>query len=332
MKPNISKVCIDLKTFHNLPSSQFLLIRIMLAMSSSNNLQLIIFSQHGMMDGNKDMKALACKVTPPQSLVIAPELGYLATFFDIHPLINQVERNAKQTLQQYPDLPARIIATSLGGVIWVEVLSRYPEWWSRFESLVLLGSPIGGADRARIVDPFGWGIGIAKDLGKNRRELAEQIAARIPTLVIAGSTDGGGDGTVTLESTKLKHAYFVCLQNVSHVALKTDRAVIRAIREFWSQPRQPLPEPEHNLMSKLIDHFRAVPGITDANANDFVHAKTVFSFSGGVSLRTWKNPVGVKHIFIANQQGTCDYAGFVGWVHTDGLNRAIKQAIQKFGS
>ncbi|HEY9689687.1 MAG TPA: lysophospholipase, partial [Coleofasciculaceae cyanobacterium] len=141
---------------------------------------------------------------------------------------------------------------------------------------------------------------------------------------------GGGDGTVTVESTKLKYTHFVCLKNVNHVALKTDSAVIKTIQEFWSQPRQPLPKPEHNLISRLIDHFRAVPGITDANASDFAHAKTVFSFSEGVSLRTWKNPVGVKHIFIANQHGTCEYAAFVGWIHADGLRRAIDQAIKHF--
>ena len=282
------------------------------------------------MDGNEAMKELACKVAPPQSVVIAPDLGFFQTFFDIEPLIEKVEKNAKQTLQKYPDVPARIIATSLGGVIWIEVLSRHPEWWNRFEFLVLLGSPIGGADLARIVDPFGWGIGIAKDLGKNRRGLAEQITAQIPTLVVAGNTDGGGDGTVTLESTKIKHVHFVCLKNVSHVALKTDPAVIKTIQEFWSQPRQPLPKPENNLISRLIDHFRAVPGITDANASDFVHAKTVFSFSEGVSLRIWKNPVGVQHIFIANQYGKCEYAAFVGWIHTDGLKQAIDSVAKKF--
>ena len=282
------------------------------------------------MDGNETMKELACKVAPPQSVVIAPDLGFFQTFFDIETLIKKVEKNAKQTLQKYSDTPARIIATSLGGVIWIEVLSRHPEWWNRFESLVLLGSPIGGADLARIVDPFGWGIGIAKDLGKNRRGLAEQITAQIPTLVVAGNTDGGGDGTVTLESTKLKHAHFVCLKNVSHEALRTNPSVIKTIQEFWSQPRQPLFKSEDNLISKLIDHFRTVPGMTDANAKDFTHAKTVFAFAEGVSLRTWKNPVGVKHIFIANQHGKCEYAAFVGWVHTDGLNRAIDQAIKHF--
>ena len=102
-----------------------------------------------------------------------------------------------------------------------QALSRHPEWWKRFESIVLLGSPIGGADLARIVDLFGWGIGIAKHLGQNRRVLAEQVTAKIPTLVIAGNITAGGDGTVPIESTKLKHAYF---KEAINIAIKSFRA------------------------------------------------------------------------------------------------------------
>ncbi|MDY6902972.1 MAG: lysophospholipase, partial [Cyanobacteriota bacterium] len=187
-------------------------------MAFTNQIKLILFSQHGMIDNNERMGSLAHRIAPPQSSVIAPNLGFIETLFEIEPLIGKVEQVAEQKFIQYPNTPARIIATSLGGVIWVEVLSRHPEWWKRFESMVLLGSPIGGADLARIVDPFGWGIGIAKHLGQNRRVLAEQITAKIPTLVIAGNITGGGDGTVPIESTKLKHAHFICLDGVNHVA------------------------------------------------------------------------------------------------------------------
>jgi pimeloyl-ACP methyl ester carboxylesterase len=123
-------------------------------MTNSNKPKLIVFSQHGMSDGNYAMEALAKKVAPPESKIIAPYLGSLPSFipdrfrfsiethFAIAPLIQKVANSAEQTFQDYPDIPARIIATSLGGVIWVEVLSRHPEWWNRIESLILLGSPM----------------------------------------------------------------------------------------------------------------------------------------------------------------------------------------------
>ncbi len=299
-------------------------------MSFSNQTKLLLFSQHGMTDNNEEMGSLAHKIAPPQSSVIAPSLGYIQTLFEIEPLIAKVEQIAKQAFIQYPDIPARIVATSLGGVIWVEVLSRHPEWWKRFESIVLLGSPIGGADLARIVDPFGWGIGIAKHLGQNRRALAEQITAEIATLVVAGNTTAGGDGTVPIESTKLKYAHFICLDGVNHVALKTHPAVVKAIQEFWSQPRKPLAKPEDNLISKLIEHFRNVPGITDASQRHFLNAETIFSFADETSIRTWKNVVGVNHIFIGNKYGKCEYAAFVGWIHSTGLQQAIDVAIKYF--
>lgn len=290
--------------------------------------KLILFSQHGMTDDNRAMETLAHKVAPPQSHVIAPDLGYIQTLFGIEPLISKVEQSAKLAFRQYPDLPARIIATSLGGVIWVEVLSRHPQWWEQFESLVLLGCPIGGADLAKIIDPFGWGIGMAKYLGQNRRPLAEQITAKISTLVVAGNTTGGGDGTVSIESTKLKRAHFICLDGVTHPNFRFHPAVVKVIQEFWSEPRKPLPAPEDNLISRLIEYFRAVPGITDASERDFPKAKTIFSFADETSIRTWTNLVGVNHIFIADQYGKCQYAAFVGWFDSAGLQRAIVQIIE----
>ena len=297
---------------------------------SSLPVELIVFSQHGMADNNRAMGLLARKVSLLPTCIIAPDLGLIHTLFEIEPLIRKVEEMAGQTFNRYAGLPARLMATSLGGVIWVEVLSRHPEWWSHFESLVLLGSPIGGADLARIVDPFSWGIGIAKHLGKNRRALAEQITVEIPTLVVTGNITGGGDGTVSIESTKLNHAHYACLDNVTHSGLRTHPSVVKVIRDFWAQPRQILSEPNRNLVSELIEHFRAVPGITDASARDFSSAKTIFSFDDGTSISTWKNLVGVDHVFIANKHGECKYSAFVGWAHSKGLRTAIDIAIRSF--
>ncbi|PZV15979.1 MAG: lysophospholipase [Pseudanabaena sp.] len=297
-------------------------------MPDGNQPKLIIFSQHGMSDTNRTMNYLAHQVAPLHSHIVAPNLGFIQTHFEIESLILKVERSAAQAFELYSDIPARIIATSLGGVIWVEVLSRHQEWWSKIESLVLLGSPIGGADLARIIDPFGWGIGIAKHLGKNRRPLAEQITAVVPTLVVAGNI--GSDGLVTTESTKLKHAHFVCLDGVSHPDLRFDPKVVGAIQEFWSKTRKPLPPPKATLTLELIEHFRSVPGITDANSQDFCHAKTVFSFADGTSICTWKNIFGVDHVFITNGNGECEYAGFVGWVDSAGMKKAISQATKSY--
>ena len=43
--------------------------------------KLILFSQHGMTDNNEMMEALAYRVAPPQSLIIAPNLGYINSYY-----------------------------------------------------------------------------------------------------------------------------------------------------------------------------------------------------------------------------------------------------------
>jgi hypothetical protein len=196
--------------------------------------------------------------------------------------------------------------------------------------LILLGAPIGGADLARMVDPLGWGLGMAKHLGENRRSLAEQIAAVVPTLIVAGDTDGGSDGTVTLESTKFCHAHFVWVSGVNHPALRHHPAVAAAIRAFWAEPRYPLPTPAESLTTTLRQRLYTVAGMTDGHRRDFHRAQTWLLFADGTNIRRWKNPFGVDHVFIGDTQGNCVYSGFVGWMHSPGLNRALAAIQQEF--
>ncbi len=81
---------------------------------------------------------------------------------------------------------------------------------------------------------------MAKHLSEDRRYLAEKIAAVIPTLVVAGHIIGGWDLMVTVESTKIQHAHFVCLNGVNHSDLRIHPRVVQAIQEFWANPQNPL--------------------------------------------------------------------------------------------
>jgi hypothetical protein len=47
--------------------------------------------------------------------------------------------------------------------------------------------------------------------------------------------------------------------------------------------------------------------------------------SNGRAVRAWKNPVGVEHIFLAAPDGRMIYGGYVGWIHSEGLNQALSQ-------
>jgi len=286
----------------------------------------ILYAQHGWADNHQAIAALAKSVATEGTKIIAPDLGYARTWLRIETLIQTVETVATETIAKYPGVPIRIIGHSMGGLVWLEVLNRHPEWWSLIDSLVLVASPVGGADIARIFDPLGLGIGIAKDLGADRRAIAEKIAATIPTLVIVGDVDGGSDGTITVGTAKFRSAHPVYLPGLSHGALKNHPSVAAAISRFWEQ-KESLPDLDLEV-DRLIQQLQAVPGMTDAHQRDFYKAAVFLECKNGVTIRTWKNPVGVDHVFVVCPKGQYLYGGFVGWLHAKDLQRVLEQIKQ----
>jgi hypothetical protein len=297
----------------------------------TNTPDFILFAQHGWADNSKAIAALSRTVATPKTLIVAPDLGFVDTWLRINPLIQKVEKIAIATITQYPTTPIRIIGHSMGGLIWLELLNRHPEWWSSVESLVLIASPIGGADLGRIIDPLGLGIGIARDLGINRREIAQRIAQVIPTLIIAGDIDGGSDGTITLGSTKFLNATFLGLPGLSHAILKNHPTVAATIRDFWLKPEKPaLASIEPDLSSLLIQRLQLVTGMTDAHCRDFYRAKVHMTFKDGTTILTWKHPLQIAHVFVANNQRECLYGGFVGLVHAQSLRQALEEIKKEY--
>ncbi|HAG79652.1 MAG TPA: lysophospholipase [Cyanobacteria bacterium UBA12227] len=284
----------------------------------------ILFAQHGWADTHHAIATLATALATPQTHVITPNLGWLKTWLRIEPLIEYVETIAADAIINYPNTPIRIIGHSMGGLIWLEVLNRHPEWWHKIEALVLVGSPVGGADLARMFDPWGIGIGIAGALGINRRQIAQLIAKTIPTLVIAGDIDGGSDGTITVGTTNFTGAKFVCLPGLSHIALKNHPNVIEIIHEFWANPLI-ITAPVSDFTALLIERLQSIPGMMDAHWRDFTRAKPYMLFNNGLTLRTWTHPLQVEHIFIANHEEQCVYGGFVGWSHITTLREALEE-------
>ncbi len=289
----------------------------------------ILFAQHGWADNSKAIATLARNLATPNTLTITPDLGWVKTWIRIEPLIQYVEQIATETIATYPETPIKIIGHSMGGLIWIEILSRHPDWWSKVHSLVLVASPVGGAHLARMLDPLGMGIGMARDLGLDRREMAELIAEVIPTLIIAGDVDQGSDGTITVGSTLFSHAAFVSLSGLSHPVLKNHPDVVKTIQNFWDNPPTP-EEQKPELSVNLTKRLRLVPGMTDAHRRDFNRSKLYLKFNDGTTIRTWKNPFQIEHIFVADSEGECLYAGFVGWLHSQDLQNALENIKQEY--
>lgn len=293
---------------------------------SPASLEFILFVQHGWADDHRTMAALARRLVTDITPIVSPNLGYIQTWIRMAPLIDTVEAIALEHIDQHADALIRIIGHSMGGLIWLEVLNRHPEWWSRIDSIVLIASPVGGANLGRLIDPLDLGIGIASDLGKNRKPIAEKIAAVIPTLVIAGDIDGGSDGTVPVFCTRFPNARFVSLSGLSHAELRNHPAVAFKIREFWVNTSIG----ELILHNEIIQRLHAIPGITDGHWRDFDKAQSVMKLENGSTIRTWRNFFGVDHVFLASPEGDCLYAGFVGWLHASDLRQALEDIRQAY--
>ena len=289
-----------------------------------NNPDFIVLAQHGWSDNGNDIGKLAKTVATAETLVVAPSLGLLKTYWRIEPLIRQLEKIVLETINQYPDLSLKMMGHSMGGLICVELLHRHPELWHRVDSLVVIGSPMGGSYIARMIDPLGIGIGMARDLGKNRREIATKIAQNIPTLAIAGDLGSGTDGLVTVENTKFAHSKFICVPGGAHAALKWNWQLIPIIKEFWLNP-QISDAPEDNLATRIIQRLQKVPGMTDAHFRNFERSQIQLIFPEGIQMRTWKNPAGVDHVFVADSMGKCLYGGYVGWLHASQLHQTLSE-------
>ena len=225
----------------------------------------LLFAQHGWADTNQAMLTLAEALAAGEGQIVAPCLNYAMTWLRIAPLIDEVDALATATLVRQPDLPVRVVGHSMGGLIWLEVLNRHPEWWPRIEFLALVGSPVGGADLGRILDPLQVGVGIAADLGRDRRPLAARV--------------------------------------------------IEQIQQFWAGSSLGIPILPH----PIVDRLRQIPGMTDAHQRDFARATVWHTFADGSSLRLWRSPFGIHHVFLASSQGDCLYSGYVGWLHTGDL-------------
>jgi hypothetical protein len=288
----------------------------------------LVFSQHGMVDTHQAMESLAKRNSDSNSRIVAPNLGFFNTLFSIEPLITKVETIAIREIQNYPDVPIRIIGCSLGGVIWTEILTRHPEWWPNIESWILLGSPIGGAHLAKMADSLSLvSFTIAQDLGIDRRSLAESIARQVPTLIIAGDSDSGSDGTVLVQTTQFKHARFVRVPGVNHSGLRFSEVVNRQIQDFWAENPKNIVFSEARSVMETISQLRSVPGMTDAHPKGFNRSQPIMTLKDGTIVRIWNDLLGVKHIFLENDRGECEFGGYVGWVHRDGLDRVIDAVI-----
>ncbi len=293
----------------------------------------MLFAQHGWADTNHDLGQLARSLTSTNNPTYVPNLGWINTWLEIIPLVDKVEKIAVEAIATYPDLPLRIIAHSMGGLIWLEVLNRHPEWFSKVHSLILIGSPVGGSDLGRLFDPFRLFSLMARDLGKNRRSIAEAIALEIPTASIVSDIGHNTDGMVPIGCSQFAHAHFVRLKGINHPTLKIHPQVAAAIREFWTSPViTPL---QTDTASQLIAKLRSLD-LTEISNRNFEksckYAKLLQAYEDGTKLWQCSNPLLITHVFVTvinegSSSDRCVYSAYMGWQDKNKLAIAIHQNL-----
>jgi pimeloyl-ACP methyl ester carboxylesterase len=282
----------------------------------------LVFSQHGWADNNRKMLAFGLAVAPPGAEVVAPDLGFVRTWLRFEPLVELVEAEAAGFFDQLPDATARIVGHSMGGLIWLTILDRRPEWRERVAALVLIGCPVRGADLAGIVDRQGWTIG--RDLAVDRSATASRVAAAVPTISVAGDLILASDGAITCRSARVDGARFVCLPRESHPGLiKSDR-VVRLVRAYLQDPNPPDTD-----LRPVVARLRSVPGMADLPlgtpaAAGAAGAAVALLFRDGANIRLRHPAFGNVQVAVADGEGRCLWAGATGRAHVRALRHALE--------
>lgn len=84
------------------------------------------------------------------------------------------------------------------------------------------------------------------------------------------------------------------------------------------------------ISTQVIEKLSNTPGISQADGRDFKRATPRFKLKDGTMIRTYKNPVGVDHIFLADSSGKMLFAGYVGWIHSENLEATIAEIKKTF--
>lgn len=78
--------------------------------------------------------------------------------------------------------------------------------------------------------------------------------------------------------------------------------------------------------------LKKVPGMTSAHPRDFPRSELFITCQSEVSVRTWRNPVNVLHVFVTDKFGELIFGGFVGWIHTEGLLACLRDIRRCFNT
>lgn len=176
--------------------------------------------------------------------------GFQCELFSYPSVRETLDENARRLadfVQQQDDAAVHLLGHSLGGVLALRMLARYPE--ISVDRVICLGSPLSGSHAASILQSHDLGkvllgksivdgvviepaIDWACDVARNHD--IGIIAGTVPIGIgrIIADFDGENDGTVSVAETHLDGAKDHICMSVNHTGLVLSRSVINQAAAF----------------------------------------------------------------------------------------------------
>ena len=193
---------------------------------------------HGLLNSDWWLRPLAAKLRAE---------GFRTSLFGYSSVFDGPERAVPRLLERLRKEPVdALVGHSLGGLIALESLRQAPEL--AVSRVVCLGSPLRGSQTARNLATHGWGRPL---LGRSAGLLQCGLECWDGTAqvgLVAGDVarglgrlfarfDGGSDGTVGLEETRLPGLADHCTVHSSHTGLVFSPEAVRQAAHFLRHGR-----------------------------------------------------------------------------------------------
>lgn len=87
------------------------------------------------------------------------------------------------------------------------------------------------------------------------------------------------------------------------------------------------------MIDNVITLLYEVPGMTNDELRLYAEKASVYVIfrDGSGTLRRFVNFLNINHVYCFDSEGICKFAGYVGWIHSEGLKdelRLIKKVFE----
>lgn len=104
--------------------------------------------------------------------------------------------------------------------------------------------------------------------------------------------------------------------------------VIGVVQDLTEKPQ--VASDISDVGTQVVDKILNTPGITQCRGSHFKSATPKFKLKDGTIVKTYKNSVGVNHIFLADSSGKMLFGGYVSWLYSDDLKSTIAEIKETF--